>query len=156
MSSIESKLEQIEQAIQKQIAEHKEMGKVTRTFAIIGGVCLAGVVLVKAPIFILGAGAAFAGAAVTEMIRGRKSEQLNSMYETQAALMIAQEATRKGQEPSPVNDLKGDGIKNGFGKNADRVEKLAEDVEALKEAVEGKPVELDKPKGTFGRFQKKQ
>ena len=88
MSSIESKLEQIEQAIQKQIAEHKEMGKVTRTFAIIGGVCLAGVVLVKAPIFILGAGAAFAGAAVTEMIRGRKSEQLNSMYETQAALMI--------------------------------------------------------------------
>lgn len=155
MSSIESKLEQIEQAIQKQIAERKDMGKVTRTFAIIGGVCLAGVVLVKAPIFILGAGAAFAGAAVTEMIRGRKSEQLSSMYETQAALMIAQEAGRKGQEPAPAQDLKGDGLKNGFGKNADRVEKLAEDVEALKEAVEGKPVELDKSKGTFGRFYKK-
>lgn len=155
MSSIESKLEQIEQAIQKQIQERKEMGKVTRTFAIIGGVCLAGVVLVKAPIFILGAGAALAGAAVTEMIRGRKGEQLNDMYQTQAALMIAQEASRKGQAPTPANDLKGEGIKNGFGKNADRVEKLAEDVEALKEAVEGKPVELDKPKGTFGRFYKK-
>lgn len=155
MSSIESKLEQIEQAIQKQIAESKEMGKLTRTFAIIGGVCVAGVLLVKAPIFILGAGAAFAGVAVTELVRGRKADQLNSMYETQAALMIAQEASRKGQEPVPSADLKGDGIKNGFGKNADRVEKLAEDVEALKEAVEGKPVELDKPKGTFGRFYKK-
>lgn len=154
MSSIESKLEQIEQAIQKQIQERKEMGKVTRTFAIIGGVCVAGVLLVKAPIFILGAGAALAGVAVTEMIRGRKGEQLNDMYQTQAALMIAQEASRKGQ-PAPANDLKSEGIKNGFGKNADRVEKLAEDVEALKEAVEGKPVELDKSKGTFGRFYKK-
>lgn len=154
MSSIESKLEQIEQAIQKQIQERKEMGKVTRTFAIIGGVCVAGVLLVKAPIFILGAGVALAGVAVTEMIRGRKGEQLNDMYQTQAALMIAQEASRKGQ-PTPANDLKGEGIKNGFGKNADRVEKLAEDVEALKEAVEGKPVELDKSKGTFGRFYKK-
>src|SRR5690606_14766307 len=111
--------------------------------------------LVKAPIFILGAGVALAGAAVTEMIRGRKGEQLNDMYQTQAALMIAQEATRKGQEQTPANDLKGGGIKNGFGKNADRVEKLAEDVEALKEDVESKPVELDKPKGTFGRFYKK-
>lgn len=155
MSSIESKLEQIEQAIQKQIAERKEMSKVTRTFAIIGGICVAGVVLVKAPIFILGAGAALAGAAVTEMVRNRKSDQLNNLYETQATLMIAQEASRKGQEPTPANDLKGTGIKNGFGKNADRVEKLAEDVEALKDAVEGKPVELDKSKSTFGRFYKK-
>lgn len=155
MSSIQSKLEQIELNIQKQMAAHQDMGKVTRTFMIIGGVCAAGVLLVKAPIFIIGAGAAFAAAAVTEMIRGRKSAQLNSMYETQAALMIAQEATRKGQAPTPANDLSGNGIKNGFGKNADRVEKLAEDVEALKEAVEGKPVELDKPKGTFGRFHKK-
>lgn len=155
MSSLESKLEQIELMIQKQITEHKEMGKVTRTFAIIGGVCVAGVLLVKAPIFILGAGVALAGAAVTEIIRGRKSEQLNNMYEIQAGLMIAQEALRKGQEPAPAADLKGTGIKNGFGKNADRVEKLAEEVEALKDAVEGKPVELDKPKGTFGRFYKK-
>lgn len=155
MSSIAHKLEQIEQAIQEGLAVHKSMGKLRRNLMIIGGVCAAGVVLVKAPIFIIGAGAAFAGAAVTEMIRGRKSEQLNSMYETQAALMIAQEATRKGQEATPANDLTGNGIKNGFGKNADRVEKLAEDVEALKNAVQGKPVELDKPKGTFGRFHKK-
>jgi len=155
MSSIESKLEQIEQAIQKQIAEHREMGKLTRTFAIIGGVCIAGVLLVKAPIFVLGAGAAFAGVVVTEMIRGRKSERLDSMYETQAALMIAQEASRKGQAPAPASELKGEGLRNGFDKNADRVEKLAEEVEALKEAVEGKPAPLDKPKGTFGRFYKK-
>ncbi len=155
MSSIESKLEQIEQSIQKHLANRKEMGKLTRAFAVIGGVCMAGLLLVKAPIFILGVGAALTGVAVTEMMRGLNGEQLNSMYETQAALMIAQEASRKGQEPAPSAELKGEGIKNGFGKNADRVEKLAEDVEALKEAVEGKPVELDKPKGTFGRFYKK-
>jgi len=156
MSAIEDKLEQIERAIQKTIEERREMGKVTKTFAIIGGVCVAGVLLVKAPIFILGAGVALTGAAVTEIVRGRKSEQLNSMYETQAALMIAQEAMRKGQSPAPSAEPQQNAtLKNGFDKNADRVEKLAEDVEALKEAVEGKPVTLDKPKGVFGRFHKK-
>jgi len=158
MSSIESKLEQIEQTIRQTIEEKKNLKGTARTFAIIGGICVAGLVLVKAPVFLIGAAVGGAGFVVSSYFHGRKEDSLNAMYQTQASLMIAQEAGRKADEPSPANDLTSKGIKQGFGQkaaDADPVEKLAEDVAALKKTVEGKPVELDKPKGTFGRFTNK-
>jgi hypothetical protein len=156
MSSIESKLEQIEQTIRKTIEEKKNLKGTARTFAIIGGICVAGLVLAKAPVFLIGAAVGGAGFVVSSYFHGRKEDSLNAMYQTQASLLIAQEAGRKADEPSPANDLTSKGIKQGFGqKAADPVEKLAEDVEALKKTVEGKPVELDKRKSTFGRFTQK-
>ncbi len=156
MSSIESKLEQIEQTIRQTIEEKKNLKGTAKTFAIIGGICVVGLALAKAPIFLIGAAVGGAGFVVSSYFHGRKEDSLNAMYQTQASLMIAQEAGRKADAPSPANDLTSKGIKQGFGqKAADPVEKLAEDVEALKKTVEGKPVELDKPKGTFGRFTQK-
>ncbi|MDP2205523.1 MAG: hypothetical protein Q8K65_04390 [Alphaproteobacteria bacterium] len=159
-SSIESKLEQIEQSIREELKNKRELGSVARTFAIIGAVCLAGVVLVKAPIFLLGAAAAGTGFAVTSWMRGKCEARLDSKYQTQATLMIAQEGARKGQEPSAGMSPEA-GLKTGFAQNAnnntpdpDRVEKLAETVEELRQQVEGKPAPLDKPKTLFKGFRR--
>lgn len=160
--SIESKLEQIEQSIQENLKNKAELGKVAKTFAIIGAVCVAGVVLVKAPIFLLGAAAAGTGFAVTSWMRGKCEARLDEQYQTQAQLLIVQEQGRgKGQEPSA--GLSPDaGLKTGFAQNAnnntpdaDRVEKLAETVEDLRQQVEeGKPAPLDKPKTLFKGFRR--
>jgi len=157
-SSIESKLEQIEQSIKEDLKNKRELGSVAKTFAIIGAVCVAGVVLVKAPIFLLGAAAAGAGFAVTSWMRGKCEERLDSKYQTQATLMIAQEASRKGPEPT-VGMSPDAALKNGFAQNAnsnspDRVEQLAETVEELRQQVEGKPAPLDKPKTLFKGFRR--
>lgn len=158
--SIEGKLEQIEQSIREDLGKKSELGRVAKTFAIIGAVCVAGVVLVKAPIFLLGAAAAGTGFAVTSWIRGKCEERLDAKYQTQATLLIAQEASRKGQEPSPGMSPEA-GLKTGFAQNAnshttdpDRVEKLAETVEELRQQVEGKPAPLDKPKTLFKGFRR--
>ena len=116
-SSIESKLEQIEQSIQEDQQRKAQLGKRAKTFAIIGGICLLGVVIVKAPIFLLGAAVGGAGLAVTTWMRGEVDTRLNSKYQTQATLMIAQEAARSGQQPSA--GLSPDaGIRSGFAQNA--------------------------------------
>jgi hypothetical protein len=158
--SIEGKLEQIEQSIRQELKNKSELGKVAKTFAIIGGICIAGVVLVKAPIFLLGAAAAGTGFAVTSWMRSKSEERLDAQYQTQASLLIAQEAARKGQEPS-VGMSPEAGLKNGFAQNAnnntaepDRVEKLAETVEEQRQQVEGKPAPLDKPKTLFKGFRR--
>ena len=163
-SSIESKLEQIEQSIQEDQQRKAQLGKRAKTFAIIGGICLLGVVIVKAPIFLLGAAVGGAGLAVTTWMRGEVDTRLNSKYQTQATLMIAQEAARSGQQPSA--GLSPDaGIRSGFAQNAsgpnapangDRIDQLADAVEGLREQVEGKPQPLDKPKGAFKGFRRGQ
>ncbi|MFN7114481.1 MAG: hypothetical protein ACK4PK_09025 [Alphaproteobacteria bacterium] len=159
-SSIESKLEQIEQSIRQELKNKQELGAVAKTFAIIGAVCIAGVVLVKAPIFLLGAAAAGTGFAVTSWMRGKSDNRLDRQYQTQASLLIAQEAGRKGQEPSMGMSPEA-GLKPGFAQSAnnnaadaDRVEKLAETVEDLRQQVEGKPAALDKPKTLFKGFRR--
>lgn len=157
-SSIESKLEQIEQSIREELKKKQELGKVAKTFAIIGGICLAGVVLVKAPIFMLGAVAAGAGYAATSWARSNCEERLDNKYQTQATLMIAQEAARKGQEPSAGMAPEA-GLKAGFqtansNNGPDRVSELEETVEELRQQVEGKPVPLDKPKKLFKGFRR--
>lgn len=160
-SSIESKLEQIEQSIQRDQQRKAQLGKTAKTFAIIGGVCLAGVVLVKAPIFLLGAVVGGAGVAVTTWMRGQCDARLDSKYQTQATLMIAQEAARG---PQPASGLAPDaGLRQGFAQNAqgqtpangDRIDQLADAVDDLREQVEGKPQPLDKPKGAIKDFRRK-
>jgi hypothetical protein len=159
-SSIESKLEQIEQSIREDLKNKRELGSVARTFAIIGGIGLVGVALVKAPIFLLVAAAAGTGFAVTSWMRSQCEERLDGKYQTQAALLIAQEAVRKGQEPAAGPSPEA-GLRAGFSQNAnnntpagDRVEKLAETVEDLRRQVEGEPVPLDKPKSFFKGFRR--
>lgn len=159
-SSIESKLEQIEQSIQQDQQRKEQLGKRAKTFAIIGGICLLGVVIVKAPIFLLGAAVGGAGLAVTTWMRGDVDARLNSKYQTQATLLIAQEAARGGQQPA--NGLSPDAsLRQGFAQNAnqvpangDRIDQLAEAVEDLRDQVEGKPQPLDKPKGVLKGFRR--
>jgi|GEM_PF-1286164 len=157
-SSIESKLEQIEQSIQEDLQKKQELGKVAKTFAIIGGICVAGVVLVKAPIFLLGAAAAGTGYAVTSWMRSKCEDRLDSKYQTQATLMIAQEAARKGNEPAAGLSPEA-GLKAGFqtantNSGPDRVSELAETVEELRQQVEGNTAPLDKPKKLFKGFRR--
>ncbi len=156
-SSIESKLEQIEQSIQQDQQRKVTLGKRAKAFAIIGGVCLLGVVIVKAPIFLLGAVVGGTGLAVTTWMRGEVDARLDSKYQTQATLMIAQEAARSGAQPG--TGLSPDAtLRSGFSQNAnassnapaansDRIDQLADAVEDLRDQVEGKPQPLDKPKG---------
>ncbi len=162
-SSIESKLEQIEQSIQQDQQRKAQLGKRAKTFAIIGGICLLGVVIVKAPIFLLGAAVGGAGLAVTTWMRGEVDARLDSKYQTQATLLIAQEAARSGQQPN--NALSPDaGLRQGFSQNAqgqpqapangDRIDQLADAVEDLREQLEGKPQQLDKPKGVLKGFRR--
>lgn len=158
-SSIESKLEQIEQSIQEDQQRKAQLGRRAKTFAIIGGICLLGVAIVKAPIFLLGAAVGGAGLAVTTWMRGEVDTRLDSKYQTQATLLIAQEAARSGQQQGVglSSDAK---LRSGFTQNAsgnvpaangDRIDQLADAVEDLREQVEGKPQPLDKPKGTLRR-----
>src|SRR6218665_3593121 len=112
-SSIESKLEQIEQSIQQDQERKATLGKRAKAFAIIGGVCLLGVVIVKAPIFLLGAVVGGTGLAVPTWMRGEVDARLDSKYQTQATLLIAQEAARGGQQPG--NSLSPDAsLRQGF------------------------------------------
>lgn len=153
-SSFESKLEQIEKAIRDELKNKRELGNAARTFAIMGGICLAAIVVVKAPIFLLGTVAMATGYGVTSWLRGKSEERLDAQYQQQASILIAQDAARKAQE-GPAPDVAPDaGIKNGFAQKAnasgpDRVEQLAETVEDLRQQIEGKPADLDKPKTTF-------
>lgn len=159
-SSIESKLEQIEQSIQEDQQRKATLGKRAKTFAIIGGICLLGVAIVKAPIFLLGAVVGGTGLAVTTWMRGEVEARLDSKYQAQATLLIAQEAARGGQQPN--NSLSPDAsLRQGFTHNAqgqpqapangDRIDQLADAVDDLREQVTGKPQPLDKPKGMFRR-----
>jgi hypothetical protein len=160
-SSIENMLQEIEQSIQQEQQRKAELGKRAKTFAIIAGVCLAGVVLVKAPIFLLGAAVGGTGLAVTTWLRGQCDARLDNKYQTQATLMIAQEAARS---PQVANGLQPDaGLRQGFAQNAqgqapannDRIDELANAVDDLREQVEGKPQPLDKPKTIFKGFRRK-
>lgn len=173
-SSFESKLEQIEQAIRDELKNKQELGRAAKTFAIMGGICLAAVVVVKAPIFLLATVAMATGYGVTSWLRSKSEARLDAQYQQQASLLIAQDAARKGPDaPSQhlAPDMTADaGIKNGFAQKAnastperqadsaadrqagaapDRVEQLAETVEDLRQKIDGKPAELDKSKTTF-------
>lgn len=155
-SSIESKLVQIEEAIQQDLQKKGRLGGVARNFAIVGGICVLGLVLVKAPVFLMGAAVAGAGFAVTSWMRSECDKGLDRKYQTQATLLIAQEAQRGGAEPAPKPSAD-ENLRSGFAQTAApdaRIDKLEEAVDELRRDVGAPPATLDKPKRFLGGFRK--
>lgn len=139
---IEKNLARLERGIHEDLTRIQELNKLSRKCVVGAFVCMGALVVIKAPVVLLGALACAGAAGVCAVVSAVKDRALNDKYEAQANLTLAKELALKTREQASA-------LLSGTGREFDdaaRIRALEETVADLKEQLEEKPVEIVKPR----------